>query len=78
MFLSKICDISRFKNTEHLAAYIRMIPMCHSSGERSWTGDTTSPKHVAMRYNLIEAALVAIYANARYNHHIRCKSKKNH
>ncbi len=37
-FLSEICDITRFRNAEQLAAYIGMIPMCHSSGEKDGTG----------------------------------------
>jgi transposase len=60
VFLSEICDISRFRNAEQLAAYIGMIPMCHSSGEKDGTGDITVRKHAAMRCNLIEAAWVAI------------------
>lgn len=60
VFLSEICDISRFRNAEQLAAYIGMIPMCHSSGEKDGTGDITVRKHATMRCNLIEAAWVAI------------------
>ncbi len=37
-FLSEICDIARFRNAEQLAAYIGMIPMCHSSGEKDGAG----------------------------------------
>ena len=40
-FLSEICDIARFRNAEQLAAYIGMIPICHSSGEKDGTGDIT-------------------------------------
>ncbi len=60
VFLSEISDISRFENSEQLAAYIGMIPMCHSSGEKDGTGDITVRKHSPMRGNLIEAAWVAI------------------
>lgn len=60
VFLSEIDDISRFRSAEHLAAYIGMIPMCHSSGEKDATGDITKRKHSTMRCNLIEAAWVAI------------------
>ena len=59
-FLSEICDITRFRNAEQLAAYIGMIPMCHSSGEKDGTGDITIRKHAVMRCNLIEAAWVAV------------------
>ncbi|MDR2950600.1 MAG: transposase [Prevotella sp.] len=60
VFLSEICDISRFTNAEQLAAYIGMIPMCHASGEKDGTGDITVRGHASMRWNLIEAAWVAI------------------
>jgi len=60
VLLSEIVDIKRFKKAEELAAYIGMIPMCHSSGEHDGTGDITVRKHAAMRCNLIEAAWVAI------------------
>jgi transposase len=67
VFLSEICDISRFRNAEQLAAYIGMIPMCHSSGEKNGTGDITVRKHAAMRCNLIEAAWVAIRQDPAMN-----------
>lgn len=67
VFLSEICDISRFRNAEQLAAYIGMIPMCHSSGEKDGTGDITVRKHAAMRCNLIEAAWVAIRQDPAMN-----------
>ncbi len=67
IFLSEICDISRFANAEQLAAYIGMIPMCHSSGEKDGTGDITVRKHSSMRCNLIEAAWVAIRQDPAMN-----------
>ena len=66
-FLSEICDITRFRNAEQLAAYIGMIPMCHSSGEKDGTGDITVRKHAVMRCNLIEAAWVAIRQDPAMN-----------
>ena len=66
-FLSEICDISRFRNAEQLAAYIGMIPMCHSSGEKDGTGDITVRKHAIMRSNLTEAAWVAIRQDPAMN-----------
>lgn len=67
VFLSEICDISRFNSAEHLAAYIGMIPMCHSSGEKDGAGNITLRKHAAMRCNLIEAAWVAIRQDSAMN-----------
>ena len=66
-FLSEICDITRFRNAEQLAAYIGMIPTCHSSGEKDRTGDITVRKHTVMRCNLIEAAWVAIRQDPAMN-----------
>lgn len=58
--LAEIIDITRFKNSEELAAYVGMIPMCHSSGEHEGVGDITLRKHAILRSNIIEAAWVAI------------------
>ena len=58
--MAEIIDIARFKNSEELAAYVGMIPMCHSSGEHNGTGDKTVRKHAILRSNIIEAAWVAI------------------
>ena len=66
-FLSEICDITRFRNAEQLAAYIGMIPMCHSSGEKDGTGDITIRKHAVMRCNPIEAAWVAVRQDPAMN-----------
>ena len=66
-FLSEICDIARFRNAEQLAAYIGMIPMCHSSGEKDGTGDITVRRNVVMRCNLIEAAWVAVRQDPAMN-----------
>lgn len=59
-FVIEIDDISRFKNAYHLASYVGLIPMCHSSGEKDGTGDITIRKHATLRGNIIEAAWVAI------------------
>jgi len=59
-FLVEIDDISRFKNAYHLASFIGLIPMCHSSGEKEGVGDITIRKHAALRCNIVEAAWIAI------------------
>lgn len=53
-------DISRFKSADQLAAYIGLIPMCHSSGEKEGVGDITIRKHAMLRCYVIEAAWIAI------------------
>ena len=59
-FLVEIDDIGRFKNTYHLASFIGLIPMCHSSGEKEGVGDITIRKHAALRCNIVEASWIAI------------------
>lgn len=58
--LAEIIDISRFKSSEQLAAYVGMIPMCHSSGEHDGVGDITLRKQPILRNIIIESAWVAI------------------
>ncbi len=60
LILSEICDFDRFTSAEKFAAFVGMIPMCHSSGERDGTGDITMRHHASIRSNLIEAAWVSI------------------
>jgi len=59
-FLTEIGDIGRFKNAYQLAAYIGLIPMCHSSGEKENNGEMTIRKHTILRCYIIEAAWRAI------------------
>ena len=58
--LSEIDDIKRFNGADRLAAYIGIIPMCHSSGEHEGVGDITLRKNSKLRSALIEAAWAAI------------------
>lgn len=59
-FLAEIGDIGRFKNAYQLAAYIGLIPMCHSSGEKRNDGDITVRKHTILRCYIVEAAWMAV------------------
>ena len=73
--LSEIDDIRRFKRADQLAAFIGMIPMCHSSGissdslpgtyipfsgEREGVGDITVRRSARLRSVLVEASWVAV------------------
>ena len=58
--LSEIDDIRRFKSADQLAAFIGMIPMCHSSGEREGVGDMTVRRSARLRSVLVEASWVAV------------------
>jgi transposase len=56
----EIDDIGRFVNAEHLASFIGLIPMCHSTGDKEGVGDITIRKHASLRCTVIEVAWVAI------------------
>lgn len=58
--LTEIDDISRFRSADQLAAYVGLIPMCHSSGEKENNGDITVRKQAILRYSIIEASWKAI------------------
>ncbi|CDN30803.1 transposase [Mucinivorans hirudinis] len=55
-FLTELGDISRFRSSDQLAAYIGLIPMCHSSGDKHNDGDITLRKHATLRCYIVEAA----------------------
>lgn len=57
---NRIKSLLRFKNADHLASFIGLVPMCHSSGESNGTGDITVRRHFMLRCLLIEAAWIAI------------------
>jgi transposase len=61
--LTEIEDINRFRNTNHFASYVGLVPSCHSSGENSLTGEMTSRTHKYMLSMLIESSRTA----ARYD-----------
>ena len=58
-FVTEIDDITRFDNSYQLASYVGLIPMCHSSGEKTGVGDITTRKQATLRYTIIEAAWTA-------------------
>ena len=58
-FLTEIEDINRFSSTDHLAAYVGLIPSCHSSGEKEINGIITSRAHKLMRDMIVESAWIA-------------------
>ena len=59
-FLTEIGDIRRFKDACHLASYVGLIPMCHSSGEKEGAGEITIRKHAMLRSYIVEAAWKAV------------------
>jgi len=55
-FLTEIEDINRFSSTDHMAAYVGLIPSCHSTGEKENNGAITSRAHKLMRDMIVESA----------------------
>ena len=58
--LAEIVDIKRFKDAEHLAKFVGLVPMCHGSGENEGVGDITIRKHAFLRTLIVEAGWQAI------------------
>lgn len=57
--LTEIEDIARFKDTDHPAAYVGLVPNRHSSGEKDKEGEITFRGHHQLRSYLIESAWFA-------------------
>jgi transposase len=58
-FLTEIEDINRFSDTDHFAAFVGLIPKCHSSGEKQANGEITFRRHFLLRTMLVESAWTA-------------------
>jgi transposase len=58
--LTEIEDIHRFSSTDKFAAYVGLIPSCHSSGEKEVNGEMTCRAHSALRSALVESAWTAV------------------
>lgn len=73
--MTQIETIQRFKNTDVLAGYAGLVPMCHSSGEKQQNGSITFRGQKNMKSALIESAWVAVKMDPalamRYGHY--CK-----
>jgi len=58
--LTEVCDISRFSNERQFASWLGIVPVCHSSGEKTSNGQKTFRGNKALGPALIEAAWAAI------------------
>jgi transposase len=58
-FLTEIEDINRFKDTDHLASFVGLIPKYHSSGERESTGEITFRGLGCLKQVLVESSWIA-------------------
>lgn len=57
--IAEIEDITRFKNFDHLCAYVGLVPSTNSSGENEKVGSVTKRSNKRLRSLLIESAWVA-------------------
>jgi transposase len=62
--MTELENIERFKNIDHFASYIGLIPSTHSSGENELVGSITPRGQQTLRRAIIESAWVAIRADA--------------
>ena len=62
--LTEVYDIRRFHNEKQFAAYLGLIPTCHSSGEKVIHGEMTFRGNKQMGPMLIEAAWTTISRDA--------------
>ena len=57
--LTEIEDLSRFKNTDHLASFVGLVPGSHSSGEKIKDTEMTFRGHFSIKRSLIESSWIA-------------------
>jgi transposase len=58
-FLTEIENIERFKNTDHFAGFVGLVPNYHSSGEKANNGEMTFRGNNILRRSLIESSWFA-------------------
>ncbi len=59
ILLTELGDLTRFKNLDHLASYVGLIPDTKASGETEHIGRLTFRRNAQLRAVLIEAAWTA-------------------
>jgi len=57
--LTEIETIDRFKNTDHLAGFVGLVPNYHSSGDKAKNGEMTFRGQSTLKKSLIESAWFA-------------------
>lgn len=58
--IAEIMDITRFRNSDHLASFVGLVGMTHSSGDHEGNGAITVRKNDFLRASLVEASWKAI------------------
>ena len=62
--LTEIYDVGRFHNEKEFAAYLGLIPTCHSSGDKVGHGEKTFRGNKQLGPMVVEAAWIAITKDA--------------
>ena len=62
--LTEIYDVKRFRNEKEFAAYLGLIPTCHSSGEKVVHGEKTFRGNKQLGPMIVEAAWITINRDA--------------
>ena len=62
--LTEVYDVRRFHNEREFAAYLGLIPTCHSSGDKVVHGEMTFRGNKQMGPMIIEAAWTTIYRDS--------------
>ena len=58
--LTELGSIDRFKDADHLAAYVGLVPTCHSSGEKDNKGEMTFRHNGRLLQMIIESSWSAL------------------
>lgn len=73
--LTEIGNILRFKSTDHLAGFVGLIPMSHSSGEKESKGEISFRGQKVLKSILVESSWIASRKdpalNLSYNTYVR-------
>ena len=59
VLLTELVEMSRFRNLDHVAGYVGLVPSEHSSGDHARVGELTRRSNGRLRHVLIESAWVA-------------------
>lgn len=65
--LTEIIDIGRFRNTDHLASFVGLIPGRHSSGDKDKNTEMTFRGNEFIKKSLIESAWIAAQRDPALN-----------
>lgn len=60
VFLTEVVDINRFRNLDHLASYVGLIPGEDSSGDKEIHTGMSRRRNQNLRYLLIESSWIAV------------------